>query len=345
MADLRTKNGHEEPYTVNYFGVGNENWGCGGNMRAEYYADEYRRYQTYVRNYYSDKKIYKIACGPNSGDYSWTDTLMKVAGKYMDGLSLHHYTVPGDDWEHKGSATQFDEAEYYLTLRKAYYMEELIQRHGAIMDRYDPKKKVGLIIDEWGTWFDVEPGTNPGFLYQQNTMRDAMVAAINLNLFNKHSDRVKMANIAQLVNVLQAVILTEGEKMLLTPTYHVFKMFRGHQDATLLESSLATEEIGTEKDKIPNLTESVSRAEDGSLTLTLANLSLDTAYPIETVFAEGTPESVSGTILTGAMDAHNTFDAPETVRTADFTEAVLENGAIRFTVPACSIVSLRINMK
>ena len=345
MADLRTKNGHEEPYTVNYFGVGNENWGCGGNMRAEYYADEYRRYQTYVRNYYNDKKIYKIACGPNSGDFNWTDTLMKVAGRYMDGLSLHYYTVPGDTWEHKGSATEFDEKEYFVTLRKAYYMEELILRHGAIMDRYDPKKKVGLIIDEWGTWFDVEPGTNPGFLYQQNTMRDAMVAAINLNLFNKHSDRVKMANIAQLVNVLQAVILTEGEKMLLTPTYHVFKMFRGHQDATLLESSLATEEIGTEKDKIPNLTESVSRAEDGTLTLTLANLSLDTAYPIETVFAEGTPECVSGTILTGAMNAHNTFDAPETVRTADFTEAVLDNGAIRFTIPACSVVSLHINMK
>ncbi len=345
MADLRKENGHEEAYTVNYFGVGNENWGCGGNMRPEYYADEYRRYQTYVRNYYKDKKIYKIACGPNSNDYNWTDTVMKIAGNYMDGLSLHYYTVPGKDWEHKGSATQFDKAEYYTTLHKAYFMEELLHRHGAIMDRYDPKKKVGLIVDEWGTWFDVEPGTSPGFLYQQNTMRDAMVAAINLNLFNKHSDRVKMANIAQLVNVLQAVILTEGEKMLLTPTYHVFKMFRDHQDATLLDSSIATETIGMDKDLIPNLTESVSRAADGSITVTIANLSLDDTYPVETVFAEGTPECVTGTILTGAMDAHNTFDAPETVKTADFSDAKLENGAISFNIPPCSVISLKVTLK
>lgn len=345
MAELRKENGHEEAYTVNYFGVGNENWGCGGNMRSEYYADEYRRYQTYVRNYYEDKKIYKIACGPNADDYEWTDTLMKIAGKYMNGLSLHYYTVPGNHWKHKGSATQFDEAEYYLTLRKAFYMEELIHRHGAIMDRYDPKKKVGLIIDEWGTWYDVEPGTNPGFLYQQNTMRDAMVAAINLNLFNKHSDRVKMANIAQLVNVLQAVILTEGEKMILTPTYYVFKMFRDHQDATLLDSALATEEIGMEKDIIPNLTESVSRAEDGSITITVANLSLDTTYPIETVFAQAAPDTVTGTILTGSMTAHNTFDAPETVKASDFADTKLENGGITFNIPPCSVISLKVTLK
>lgn len=344
MADLRTKNGHEEPYTVNYFGVGNESWGCGGNMTPEYYANEYRRYQTYVRNYYTDKKIYKIACGPNAADYNWTDVVMKIAGNFMDGLSLHYYTVP-HDWSHKGSATQFDEAEYYLTLRKAYFMEELIHRHSAVMDQYDPEKRVGLIIDEWGTWFDVEPGTNPGFLYQQNTMRDAMVAAINLNLFNKHSDRVKMANIAQLVNVLQAVILTEGEKMVLTPTYHVFKMFRDHQDATLLDSSLAAEQIGTDADKIPNLTESVSRAADGTITITLANLSLDTAYPVETVFTEGTPASVTGTILTGAMDAHNTFDAPETVKTADFTDAKLADGSITLNIPPCSVIALKVTLK
>ncbi len=224
-------------------------------------------------------------------------------------------------------------------------MEELIKRHGAIMDRYDPEKRVGLIIDEWGTWFDVEPGTNPGFLYQQNTMRDAMVAAINLNLFNKHSDRVKMANIAQLINVLQAVILTEGEKMLLTPTYHVFKMFNSHQDATLLDSSLATEQIGTEKYKIPNLTESVSRAADGTVTVTLANLSLDTAYPVETVFAEGTPDAVTGQILTGAVDAHNTFDAPETVKAVDFTDTKIAGSTISFDIPPCSVISLKVTLK
>ena len=194
---------------------------CGGNMTPEFYANEYRRYQTYVRDYKADKKIYKIACGPNVDDYEWTEGVMSNCFRhsqpfqhgFMDGLSLHYYTHP-EGWEIKGSATDFDDKVWYKTLSKTLYMEELIRRHGAIMDKYDPKKEIGLIVDEWGTWFTVEPGTNPGFLYQQNTMRDALVAGINLNIFNKHSDRVRMANIAQIVNVLQSVILTEGEKMI-----------------------------------------------------------------------------------------------------------------------------------
>mgnify|MGYP000684982437 FL=1 len=171
----------------------------------------------------------------------------------MDGLSLHYYTVP-ETWDHKGSATEFAEKDWYKTMKKTMYMEELIRRHSAIMDQYDPDKKVGMIVDEWGTWYDVEPGTNPGFLYQQNTMRDALVAGINLNLFNKHSDRVKMANIAQMVNVLQSMILTEGEKMVKTPTYHVFDLYQVHQENDLLASSLETEQVGLEDEyMVPNL--------------------------------------------------------------------------------------------
>jgi Alpha-L-arabinofuranosidase C-terminus. len=211
MANLRASNGRKEPWKLKYFGVGNESWGCGGNMRPEYYADVYRRYSTYVRNFGSNK-IFKIACGPNTDDYNWTDILMREAGKYMNGLSLHYYTVPGDTWEKKGSATDFDEKEWFITMKKALRMDELITKHSTIMDRYDSEKKVALIVDEWGTWYDVEPGTNPGFLYQQNTMRDALVASIHFNIFNKHCDRVKMANIAQTINVLQAVILTDGPK-------------------------------------------------------------------------------------------------------------------------------------
>ena len=278
MANLRAENGHPEPWKVKYFGVGNENWGCGGNMRPEFYADTYRRYQTYVRNY-SGNKIFKIACGPNVADYEWTDGVMKVAGRYCDAISLHYYTHPGG-WDHKGSALDFSEEEYYRTLKLTLRMEELIQHHTAIMDKYDNEHRVGLIVDEWGTWFDVEPGTNPGFLYQQNTMRDALVAAINLNIFNQHSDRVVMANIAQMVNVLQAVILTDGEKMIKTPTYHVFDLFKDHQEATLLESSLETEEIGGEN-SVPNLTQSVSIDENGVMHITVGNLSLDQAYPVE----------------------------------------------------------------
>ena len=251
MAELRAKNGQEKPWQLEYFGVGNESWGCGGNMNPEFYANEYRRYQTFVRDYKKDHHIEKICCGANVDDYEWTEKVMETCFRrtpegfhgFMDGLSLHYYVHP-EGFEIKGSATDFDEEVWYKTLNKALYMEELIVKHGAVMDKYDPEKKVGMIVDEWGTWFTVEPGTNPGFLYQQNTMRDALVAGITLNIFNKHSDRVKMANIAQMVNVLQAVLLTEGEKMIKTPAYHVFNMCKYHQGADLVESHIETETIG-----------------------------------------------------------------------------------------------------
>lgn len=346
MADLRKENGHEEPWTVDYFGVGNENWGCGGNMRPQYYGDLYRRYQTYVRNYDAEHPVAKIACGANGDDYHWTDKVLETTFDhgtgYMDGLSLHYYTLPTGNWSAKGSATGFDEEGWYSTLAKTLFMDTLIKQHGAIMDQYDPEKKIGMIIDEWGTWYDVEPGTNPGFLYQQNTMRDALVAGINLNLFNKHCDRVKMANIAQVVNVLQAVILTEGKKMIKTPTWHVFNMYKHHQDGELVESFIETKEIGTQESRVPNLTESVSVSADGKLHITLTNLSLEEASDIEACFTETEIKAVKGTILTGKMDAHNTFDAPNEVFTKEFDAVKVEGGNLVFTIPACSVLHLEV---
>ena len=349
MADMRKENGREEGWKVDYFGVGNENWGCGGNMTPEYYGNLYRRFQTYVRNYKPDAPIYKICCGANVADYFWTEGVLETCFKntpepahgHMDGMSLHYYTVP-HEWNKKGSATDFTEDEWYLTLNKTLFMETLIKRHGAIMDQYDPDKKIGMIVDEWGTWYDCEPGTNPGFLYQQNTMRDALVAGINLNIFNKNCDRVKMANIAQMVNVLQAVLLTEGAKMVKTPTYHVFNMFKCHQDAELLESSVESVEIGTEGNKVPNLTESVSLGKDGKIHVTLNNLSLDENYDIDAVFSETQVKAVEGTILTAAMDAKNTFDAPETVKPAAFDKVAIDGNNVKFTIPARSVLHLAI---
>ena len=333
MAQLREQNGQKEPWKVKYFGVGNENWGCGGNMRPEYYADLYRRFQTYVRNY-GDNRVFKIACGPNSGDYDWTDKVMEIAGEYADGLSLHYYTVPGDSWDHKGSATQFTQAEYYATLRKAQYMDELVTRHAQIMDRHDPSHKVGLIVDEWGTWFDVEPGTNPGFLYQQNTMRDAMVAALTLNIFNRHSDRVVMANIAQMVNVLQAVILTEGEKMVLTPTYHVFDLYKSHQDATLLGCFVEAETV----EGVQDLSASASQDAQGAVHVTVANLNATEPCPVELLAK--TPQEVTGRLLSGSMDAYNDFDHPHAVEIAPMSGFQTEGNAVRFTLPACSVAEI-----
>ena len=264
---------------------------------------------------------------------------------FMDGLSLHHYTVP-DTWSNKGSATDFDEKSWYRTLDKTLYMNTLIERHSDIMDRYDPDKKIGMVIDEWGTWYDCEPGTNPGFLYQQNTMRDALVAGINLNIFNKHCDRVKMANIAQLVNVLQSVILTDGDRMLKTPTYHVFKMYSCHQEAQLIQSSFEAEYIGAEDScRVPNISESVSISDDGVVNITLANLSADSAYELETVLTDSSVKSVCGTIVNGGdIHAHNTFEAPDVVHTAPFTDFTANGGTISLRIPAASVLHLALTL-
>ena len=347
MADLRAENGHEKPWTVDFFGIGNENWGCGGNMNPEFYGNMYRRYQTFVRDYDGNKKIRKIACGANSDDYEWTQEVMKACFRrispqqhgMMDGLSLHYYTVP-ETWDHKGSATEFAEKDWYKTMKKTMYMEELIRRHSAIMDQYDPDKKVGMIVDEWGTWYDVEPGTNPGFLYQQNTMRDAIVAAVTLNIFNAHSDRVVMANIAQLVNVLQSVILTEGEKMVLTPTYHVFDLYKHHHDATLLNSHLETEGVYA---GVPNLTVSASEDENGVVHITLANISADTAYPIDCALTGKKYNTASARILTNSIGAYNDFDHPEDVKITDFDALTLENNNLHFNIPACAVMEITVS--
>ncbi|HIS49581.1 MAG TPA: alpha-N-arabinofuranosidase [Candidatus Gallacutalibacter pullistercoris] len=341
MAQLRAENGQEKPWKIKYFGVGNENWGCGGNMRPEYYADEFRRYQTYLRNY-GGNRLYKIACGPNNDDYTWTDTVMKIAAPYMDGLSFHYYTVIGPDWDHKGSALHFSREEYYRTLFKALKIDEYIENHSKIMDRYDPEKRVGLIVDEWGTWFDVEPGTNPGFLYQQNTMRDALVAAASLNIFNRHSDRVAMANIAQMVNVLQAVLLTEGDKLVKTPTYHVFDLYREHHDATLVYSHVETGTIGAGKEEVPQISASVSVNEEGVLHATLANLSDTDGEEVELLFAGFTPAAAEGRVLAGKCSDFNDFDHPDTVQIHKLEGIRVQDGRVFVSMPACSVAELTI---
>ena len=354
MADLRKQNGHEKSWTVDYFGVGNESWGCGGNMLPEYYSDLFKHYQSFVKNYNPEKKIKKIAVGPNEKDYHWTEVLLDRCFQgqgsfpqnygYMNGLSLHYYTLPYD-WNKKGAATGFNEKEWYMTLSKTLFMEELIQKHSAIMDRYDPEEKIGLMVDEWGTWYDVEEGTNPGFLYQQNTMRDALVAGINLNIFNKHCKRVHMANIAQMVNVLQAVILTEGDEMVKTPTYHVFKMYSAHQDNELLESSIDTKEIGLEEQyMVPNLSESVSMDKEGKIHITITNLSVSEDYDIESNLLGTVAKSVSAQIVTGKMDAHNTFEDKEVVRLEKFDKVCAEGDKLSYTIPACSVLHIEVTV-
>ncbi len=330
----RVDNGSKEPFGVKYFCVGNESWGCGGNMRPEYYADEYRRYQTYCRNY-GDNKLFRIACGPSDADYRWTEVLMQNAARFMDALTMHYYTVIGPDWQHKGSATKFTAEDYYKTLRKALGIEPIIKGHLQIMDRYDPAHRVALIVDEWGTWFDVEPGTNPGFLFQQNTMRDALVAALTLNVFMRHCDRVAMANIAQTVNVLQAVVLTEGDKMALTPTYHVFDLYKAHQDAQAVDCFV---ESGEAAEDLAQLHASAS-VKDGALTLTVANVSADRPLTAEVALDGFAVKTAEGRILAGAMDAYNNFEHTR-LAPKPFAGVKAEGGRLVLDLPACSVAEI-----
>jgi len=334
----RRANGRQDAWGVRFWGVGNESWGCGGNMRPEYYADTYRRYQCFCRTY-GDHRLYKIACGPSDADVAWTEVLMKNAAFCMDGLSLHSYTIPGG-WNNKNRATEFTREDYFETLALSADMERKIRLHAAVMDRYDPEKRIGLIMDEWGTWFQVEPDTNPGFLYQQNTMRDAMVAAVHFDLFARCCDRLFMANIAQTVNVLQAIILTEGDQMVLTPTYHVFDLYQDHMDARQLDCYVQSERIGTEKYGIGAISASASEKE-GRITLTLSNLDPEKAREVDISLRDEAIQQVSGRILTGAMDAWNDFGrSPLAVQS--YTDFTVRDGRLKAKLPPCAVAELKL---
>ena len=338
MSNLRRKNGQDKPWQLKYLGVGNENWGCGGNMRPEYYADEYRRYQCFCHNY-SGNKLYKIACGPSCADYNWMEVMMKqLDPSVVQGIALHYYTMP--IWPAMESATEFDDTLYYETIAAANFLDELLTRHTEIMNRYDPECKIGLVVDEWGCWHEVAPGTNPAFLYQQNTMRDAMVAAISLNLFNRHSKRVVMANLAQAVNVLQALILTENEKLVKTPTYHVFDLYKEHQGGEALYCYTDTVNL-YEKKNTPMLSSSAS-IKGGTMTITLANCS-----PYEEAQVSCTLNYFNGTqaaarILTGDSHAYNDFDQPDKVKITEHP-VLLHAHLLSVSLPPCSVVSIQIS--
>ncbi|MFD1848598.1 alpha-N-arabinofuranosidase [Oceanobacillus bengalensis] len=341
MANWRRENGREEPWKLKYFGVGNENWGCGGNMRPEYYADLYRRYQTYVRNY-GDNQIYRIAGGANVDDYHWTEVLMREAHHLMDGLSLHYYVHPGGFWN-KGQAVNFTEVEWDETMQQTMYMNELITKHSTIMDKYDPEKRIGMIIDEWGAWYDVEPGTNPGFLYQQNTIRDAVIAGVHFNIFHEHSDRVQMTNIAQMINVIQAMILTENDKMILTPTYHVFEMYKVHQDADRIALDFHVDTINENGFTFPQVSVSASKAKDGTVNISLCNLDKAKTASLDLDLRGLDVSEVTGRILTAnEMNAINTFEEPENVTPKTFTGFTKEGNRLDIELPSKSVVVLSI---
>ncbi|WP_372015223.1 alpha-N-arabinofuranosidase [Pseudoxanthomonas sp. 10H] len=341
LAEERRRNGRDKPWALPYFGIGNELWGCGGNMTAEHAANLHRQYQTFVK-VPAGQKVVKVAAGANSDDYHWTEVMMRDAGKHMDALSLHYYTIPGG-WPPRQSSYEFDETGWIEVLQAALKMDELVTKHSAVMDKYDPEKKVALYVDEWGTWYAGLPGVNPGFLHQQNTLRDALVASLHFDIFSNHADRVKMANIAQMVNVLQAMILTREGEMVLTPTYHVFEMYKPYQDATHLPLDLQSPRYTHGKASVPAVHGSAVKAKDGHVYVALTNLDPDTAASVTTSVAGLSPTAVTGRILTApAITAHNTFEAKDTVAPKAFTGARVEDGTLKVDLPAKSVVMLQL---
>ncbi len=339
IANQRRANGRDKPWKLTMFGIGNELWGCGGNMLPEYAADVTRRYATFLK-VPEGQKLMKIASGANSADYNWTDVMMRKAGGEIDGIGVHYYTVPGP-WEKKGPATGFDEESWARTLSKTLKMEELLTEHSKVMDKYDPKKRVALLVDEWGTWYDVEPGTNPGFLYQQNSLRDAMVAALNFNIFARHADRVRGANIAQMVNVLQAMLLTDGAKMVKTPTYWAFDLYKDYMDGTVLPVDVQSRWYNKDQWTMRAVSASAVRGTDGVVHVGLVNVDPNQPASVSVKLDGVNGTQVTGKILTGAtIDAHNDFKAPDVVKPAAFTGATLSGGTLTVQVPAKAIVML-----
>jgi len=343
MTKLRKQNGREKPWKVKYFGIGNEAWGCGGNMTPEYYSNLCRQYATYLN--YASPTMQKIASGASDTDINWTEVIMKNVGNRVNGVSLHYYTLPGN-WTQKGSATRFTENEWFITLKKTLVIDTLITNHVKVMDIYDSKKELDLMVDEWGTWYDEEPGSNHGVLYQQNTLRDAMVAAVNLNIFNNHAERVKMTNIAQLINVLQSLILTQENKMVLTPTYYVFKMYKVHQNATLIPLKIKSLNYTFQNEVIPAINASASKDSTGKINITFVNVDPNKENPLTIDMGTSVKTDISGEIITAkSINSFNDFSSTEEVKIQKFTQFVCKDNKIILVLPPKSIVKIEYNCK
>ena len=360
MTNQRKQNGREKPWGVQFWGIGNENWGCGGNMTPEYYVTQFRQYSSFAKNY-PGTTLRKIACGPNGSNYQWTDVLMQgltgPGGRGgVWGLDFHYYTRPprgrmgpggqaaqGAQGRSTGSATDFTEETYFATMQNALRIDELITGHDSVMTRYDPQKRVALVVGEWGIWTDPEPGTNPRFLYQQNSLRDALIAGSHLNIFNNHCDRVKMAQLAQTINVLQAVILTEGTKMILTPTYHVFDLYKVHHDAKLLPVKFFSPDYTLGEQKLPALNVSASQDSTGVIHITLVNIDPNKSITLSTTLNQVKWTTVTGQVLTSAKITDiNTFDKPDTVMPVKFDGAKRVGDILNIVLPSKSVVLLTI---
>lgn len=345
MSDLRKKNGRDKPWKVKFWGIGNENWGCGGSMNPGFYANIFRNYSTYING----DGFQKIICGPAGGDGHWTETILQtLSGKNQlaQGLSLHYYTLPTNDWSAKGSSIDFGEEMWFKTIRNTMVVEDLINKHLAIMDKYDPNGNIKLLVDEWGTWYDKLPGTKDGFLQQQNTLRDALVAGINLNIFNNHADRISMANIAQVVNVLQSVILTRGPLMVRTPTYYIFQLYNVHQDALLIPAQLKTESYEYMGESIPAITASASE-KNGVISISITNANPNKDIELKCEVGRSIKSAAGKIVNSNEITDYNDFDKKEKVfiESFDVKKSDGNENELHLLIPAHSVILVQLHLE
>jgi alpha-L-arabinofuranosidase len=336
LANERRKNGRDKPWDVQFFGIGNETWGCGGNMTPEWYSNLFRQYATFVKAP-RGKRPKIVASGGHDEGTKWAEVLTTNIQRDLDAISHHYYTVPTGVWAKKGNAVGFPESEWISTFVNTMKIDEYITNNEKILDRNDPAGKVAFFVDEWGTWYSPEPGREPGFLYQQNTLRDALLAGINFNIFHRHAKRVQMTNIAQMVNVLQAMILTDGAKMALTPTYYAFQMYIPFQGATFLPTEITTPNYSLGGSEVPAVSVSAARSVEGKLVLALVNLDPNLEAVVSIAATGATPVSAAGRVLTArTMDARNTVDAPDAIAPAKIS-ATRKGSAFAIRLPAKSL--------
>jgi alpha-N-arabinofuranosidase len=340
LTDLRQQNGRATPWNVKYWGIGNESWDCGGHMTVDYYVNLYKQYATLITSYGNSEGLFRIAVGPGTEDFKWTEVLMRdIPRKLVEGISIHHYSVI--NWDKKSSSSNFSEEEYFATMQQAYRMEKMVSGNSEVMDKYDPEKKVALVVDEWGGWYDTDPGGSP--LYQQNTMRDAMIAGLTLNILNNHCDRVKMANLAQCVNVLQAVILTREEKMILTPTYWVMEMYNVHQNAMMIPLNISSNDYGLGGKTIKAISASASKDETGAVHISLVNIDATKEQELSIDLGRMSPGTVTGIILhSDKLNNYNSFDVPMKIKPIPFTGATLKGGILSLKMPPFSVIVLEL---
>jgi alpha-N-arabinofuranosidase len=347
LARERRANGRDAPFNVPYIGIGNESWGCGGSMTPEYYANELRRFATFFHKKgiafhdNHDNTAVRVASGANNFDTNWTDVVTKAAAQHMDAISLHYYTLNAGVWPRRNEyqAIGFPESQWLAILYQATRMDDVLRAHEAVLDKHDPQKRISLYVDEWGSWYSPTPGTNIAHLEQYNTLRDAVLAAATLNIFHAHADRVRMANIAQAVNVLQAMLLTDGAKLAKTPSYHVFAMYLPFQDATFLPIEVNAPRLVSGKDSFPAFNVSAARSKDGKIRIAVANMDPNRGQSLRLALGGFKAGGVSGQILTHArMDAHNVPGAKAAVMPAPYTGGRIANGILTLDIPAKSVV-------